>query len=143
MSESGKETGRFGHHPDPAIDYCVEVEEIEAIWTDRCNKFANPDDASLESRVQRAMMFKVGGDLHAINAKDRVRNIDADLVDDEIARITQLQVHGPAFHNTLRELNTLAYLALQMPEQISAQHLFNVTQAALLLASNTEGGKNE
>lgn len=41
--------GRFGHHPDPAIDFCVEVEEIEAIWTDRHLQFPNPDDATLGS----------------------------------------------------------------------------------------------
>lgn len=94
--------GMFGHHPDPAIDFCVEVEEIEAIWIDRCNKFANPDDPSLESRVRRAMMFKVGGDIHAINAKDRVRKIDADLGEEEITRIVRMQAAASDLYVSLK-----------------------------------------
>jgi hypothetical protein len=69
--------GRFGHHPDPANDICVEVEEIQSIAEDRKIGFANPDDASLEGRIFRAMQFNVGGDEIAVKAKALLREIDA------------------------------------------------------------------
>jgi hypothetical protein len=69
--------GRFGHHPDPANDFCVEVEEIQSIAEDRKIGFANPDDASLEGRIFRAMQFNVGGDEIAVKAKALLREIDA------------------------------------------------------------------
>lgn len=94
MSET-QELGRFGHHPDPAIDFCVEVEEIEAIWTDRALQFPNPDDAVLKERIGCAMAFRVGGDLHAINAKDRLRKIDDDMVEGEMER--QDRIRNAAF----------------------------------------------
>ncbi|MFG1304217.1 hypothetical protein V5F34_08760 [Xanthobacter autotrophicus] len=28
-AESGETLGRFGHHPDPAVDFCLEVEVRE------------------------------------------------------------------------------------------------------------------
>jgi hypothetical protein len=68
--------GRFGHHPDPANDFCVEVEEIQSIAEDRKIGFANPDDASLEGRIFRAMQFNVGGDEGAVSAKALLREIE-------------------------------------------------------------------
>lgn len=68
--------GRFGHHPDPAIDFCVEVEELMGIATDRRLGVANLDDDTLESRVDLAMQFRVGGDRGAIDAKGELRAID-------------------------------------------------------------------
>jgi hypothetical protein len=79
--------GRFGHHPDPAIDYCVEVEELMSIATDRKRGFANPDDGSLEKRVGRAMEFIVGGDPSAIDAKAEVRAIDRMLSSGELPSV--------------------------------------------------------
>lgn len=68
--------GRFEHHPDPAIDFCVEVEEIQSIAHDRSIGFANPDDSALEDRIFRAMQFNVGGDANAVNAKALLREIE-------------------------------------------------------------------
>lgn len=64
---------KFGHHPDPAIDFCVEVEEIQAMACNRRIGFdAEPD---LDRRIERAMMFQVGGDVGAVAAKDELRRI--------------------------------------------------------------------
>jgi hypothetical protein len=68
---------RFGHHPDPAIDFCVEVEEIQSIVHDRSIGFGNPDDATLGDRIFRAMQFNVGGDEGAVRAKALLRQIEA------------------------------------------------------------------
>lgn len=96
MSEAkpSEALGQFGHHPDPAIDFCVEVEELEAIYTDRCNRFANASDADLEKRLERAMAFRVGGDLHAINAKDRLRKLETDLFHEAIERADRIRNHA-------------------------------------------------
>lgn len=72
--------GRFRHHPNPAIDFCVEVEELTSIATDRRLGVSNPDNGSLERRVQRAMEFRVGGDLNAIDAKGTLREIETSLL---------------------------------------------------------------
>jgi len=67
----------FGHHPDPACDFCVEVEEIQAM---ACNRRIGFDpEPSLDARLERAMMFRVGGDLIAINAKATLREIERDV----------------------------------------------------------------
>lgn len=73
--------GRFNWHPDPAIDFEVEVEALEGVALDRLIGFANPEDATLESRVEKAMQFRVGGDLGAINAKHALRKLDQSLKD--------------------------------------------------------------
>lgn len=68
--------GRFGHHPHPAIDFCVEVEELQSIATDRGLCVTNFNDGELEARVERAMKFTVGGDPIAVAAKDILREIE-------------------------------------------------------------------
>jgi hypothetical protein len=73
----GEALGRFSHHPDPAIDFCIEVEEIAAIAWDRKHGIANPDDASLSDRIFRAMQFRVGGDEGALRAKAQLREVEA------------------------------------------------------------------
>lgn len=65
--------GRFGHHPDPAIDFCVEVEELESIDFDRSHGLG--DQSGFTARLERALDFRVGGDLNAINAKFLLRDI--------------------------------------------------------------------
>jgi len=67
--------GRFDHHPDPAIDFCVEVEELMSIATDRKIGVSNPSDGDLEPRVAKAMEFRVGGDVSAVYAKAELRAI--------------------------------------------------------------------
>lgn len=63
----------FGHHPDPAIDFCVEVEEIQAM---ACNRRIGFDaEPTLDRRIDRALMFQVGGDAGAVAAKDLLRDV--------------------------------------------------------------------
>lgn len=69
--------GRFGHHPDPACDFCVEVERIEGIAYER--RAGMNDGEELRHAVSRALDFTVGGDLIAISAKARLREIAAEL----------------------------------------------------------------
>lgn len=73
--------GRFGHHPDPAIDFCVEVETIEGEHFNTKIGFANgtPTADDLRKRVDRAMSFRVGGDLNAIAAKQLLRAIEEEM----------------------------------------------------------------
>lgn len=65
--------GRFGHHPDPAIDFCVEVEAIEAEVADRAAGLVPTTD--LPKRIEAALSFRVGGDKAAIQAKAALRRL--------------------------------------------------------------------
>lgn len=65
--------GRFGHHPDPAIYFEVEVESIVGMDLDR--EWGFDDHRDLERRVDTAMEFIVGGDPGAIAAKATLREI--------------------------------------------------------------------
>lgn len=49
--------GRFGHHPDPADDFILEVQEIEQEWGHHKIGFENgtPSIEELRKRVSRAM----------------------------------------------------------------------------------------
>lgn len=69
--------GRFGHHPDPAIDFCVEVEVIEGMAYDA--KVGLAERKAVEDRIFKAMMFNVGGVGAAVEAKGRLRRIEARL----------------------------------------------------------------
>lgn len=64
------ELGRFGHHPDPAIDFCVEVEIIEGLAYDV--KVGLAEKKAVEDRIFRASMFRVGGDGNAVEARKRL-----------------------------------------------------------------------
>lgn len=68
--------GRFGHHPDPAIDFCIEVECIEGEAYNERVGFP-VEGRPLGDRIFYAMSFRVGGDLGAISAKGRLREIEA------------------------------------------------------------------
>lgn len=70
--------GRFGHHPDPAIDFCVEVDHLTALHFDACNEMA--DWEVTKERIAFAMEFNVGGDLHAIQAKDSLRRLEQSML---------------------------------------------------------------
>lgn len=63
--------GRFGHDRDPAADFCAEVQAIDELLF-----MGTVPAAELRNRVGRAMGFRVGGDLEAIDAKARLREID-------------------------------------------------------------------
>ena len=71
--------GRFQHHPDPAIDFCVEVEELEAECYNRRVGFQPIPRDMLLTRIDRAMDFRVGGDLASIAAKDVLRQLDREV----------------------------------------------------------------
>lgn len=68
---------KFDHHPDPAIGFCIEVEEIAAMAYNRRVGFDY--EPSLDARIERAMAFRVGGDLNCINAKATLREIERDV----------------------------------------------------------------
>ena len=72
---------RYEHHPDPATAYCIEADIIEAIYHDV--RAGLTSKAILKPRVERAMQFRVGGDLHAVCAKNRVREIAAVIAEEE------------------------------------------------------------
>ena len=71
--------GRFGHHPEAAIDFCVEVEEIEAIANNAkigLTGFGHEQDrAGLDERIERALEFRVGADSNSVAAKDALRSL--------------------------------------------------------------------
>lgn len=67
--------GRFGHHPDPANDFCIEVEAIEGMAYDVSVGLDGSDDYELYCRIHEAMSFRVGGDEIAVRAKQRLRDI--------------------------------------------------------------------
>lgn len=67
--------GRFGHHPDPAIDFCIEVEELESIVIDKEHSLRTDEPVPTE-RIERAMTFRVGGDSGAVEAKRILRYIE-------------------------------------------------------------------
>jgi hypothetical protein len=66
---------RFGHHPDPVIDFCVEVEALEAEHADR--KAGLPSTMDMEARIFRAMTFRAGVVKEALDAKAALRRLDA------------------------------------------------------------------
>jgi hypothetical protein len=68
-----EKVGRFGHHPSPAIDFCVEVGALEAMEYERAHGFDPHND--FEHRLSRALDFNVGGDEIAVRAKDILRGI--------------------------------------------------------------------
>lgn len=70
---------RFGHHPDPAIDFCVEVEELEAIGESArlgLTGFGHEQDReTLDPRIESAMEFRVGADACCVSAKAALRSL--------------------------------------------------------------------
>jgi hypothetical protein len=74
-TKQGELKMEFGHHPDPAVDFCLEVEAIEGELFDR--KAGLPSTMDMGARITRAMQFKVGGDASAVVAKADLRKYDA------------------------------------------------------------------
>jgi hypothetical protein len=68
-------TSRFGHHPDPAVDFCIEVDCIEGDAYDF--RAGINDREAPKERITRAMTFIIGGDPYAIRAKGRLRELEA------------------------------------------------------------------
>ncbi|EHM01187.1 hypothetical protein HMPREF9946_02191 [Acetobacteraceae bacterium AT-5844] len=72
-----EQLGRFGHHPDPAIDFEVEAECLIGLTYDALHDMA--DRAEVRKRLSRAMTFKVGGVPSCCAAKARLRDCEAQL----------------------------------------------------------------
>lgn len=122
------ELARFGHHPDPAIDFSEEVDAIEAEVVDRAAGLAQTMD--LGARIAQALQFTVGGDTKAVVAKQALRKIAAAFdvglqLGATLAHYTEFQVDGMS-HNGIAEAlrryphpllqgaaNSIFYLAAQ------------------------------
>lgn len=91
MTEAGatERLGRFGHHPDPAIDFCIEVETLQGEIFDLGRGLTDGRMSSQEfiRRFDRAMTFRVGGDLNAVAAKGILRAL-RDEAQKVIAKVT-------------------------------------------------------
>ncbi len=55
---------KFDHHPDPAIDFCVEVEELQGMAYNRSVGFDPEPD--LDRRLEKALTFRVAAEEAAI-----------------------------------------------------------------------------
>lgn len=79
VTQADEPLGRFGHHPNPAIDFLVEVESIERLAEElrKCVTHIGheADYAALPSRIERALEFRVGCDSRCVEAKGRLRVI--------------------------------------------------------------------
>jgi hypothetical protein len=76
-AEPVEKLGRFGHHPDPAIDFEVEVETIQGLLYDATLGVTSLDGISgIVERIDRAMEFRTGGDLGAVAAKQMLRGLE-------------------------------------------------------------------
>ncbi len=71
--------GRFGWHPDPAIDFEVEVTDLEAEMTNRRIGFQPAPRDVLLSRMERALDFRVGGVPSCVSAKGVLRQLHSEL----------------------------------------------------------------
>lgn len=76
---------RFGHHPDPAIDFCIEVEKLQSRLFDAKCCLSKPGTtpetvAAVLHDIKKAMDFRVGGDEGAVNAKHTLRALEADAI---------------------------------------------------------------
>ncbi|HAU75600.1 MAG TPA: hypothetical protein DCW88_08710, partial [Agrobacterium sp.] len=87
VQDTPEKVGRFGHHPEPAIDFCIEVEALEGHLFDAKHGIGKPGheprriDDEFRRRVSSAMDFIVGGDQIAIAAKATLRSISAQVQD--------------------------------------------------------------
>jgi hypothetical protein len=82
---SGEKLGRFDHHPDPAIDFCLAVDALDGHLFDARHGIGKPGEPARQiddiflARIRRAMEFRVGGDGNAVAAKQTLREIEASL----------------------------------------------------------------
>jgi predicted pyridoxine 5'-phosphate oxidase superfamily flavin-nucleotide-binding protein len=69
---------KYNHHPDPAIGFCIEIDEIKAMAYNR--RIGLDPEPTLENRIERAMGFRVGGDLNCIDAKATLRELEREII---------------------------------------------------------------
>lgn len=107
--ESTEKLGRFGHHPDPATDFSVEVEVLEGEWLNTRIGFLNgtPTVDELRRRTERAMEFRVGGDPIAISAKAHLRRLVAELEKQMAANAAQADPRDAVIQSLQQELNAV------------------------------------
>jgi hypothetical protein len=79
-AQAPKADGRFGHHADPANDFCIEVECLTArLYNARIgfNKSGlEPETVeSVQRDIERALQFRVGGDPIAVRAMQELRGL--------------------------------------------------------------------
>ncbi|RHZ96504.1 hypothetical protein D1114_07285 [Cereibacter sphaeroides] len=75
--------GRFNNHPDPATDFCIQVEKLTARLFDAQHGLSKPgtapeDVTDVLRGIETAMEFVVGGDLSAVEAKAILRDLEAE-----------------------------------------------------------------
>lgn len=73
-------TARFGHHENPAEDFIAEVEEIAGL-VERAKDMKDPLPSwealrRVQRRINAAMEFRVGGVPEAVDAKNRLRDLE-------------------------------------------------------------------
>lgn len=76
--------GRFGWHPEPATDFLVEVDYIAQLVLEKSIGYPDSQDgkpiqSEIESRIFKAMGFNVGGDEACVVAKEKLRNLEAEV----------------------------------------------------------------
>ena len=69
--------GRFDHHPDTVLDFCVEVEALEGLVHDV--RMGIQEREPVEERIFKAIQFRVGGVERAVVAKGTLRRIEVAL----------------------------------------------------------------
>lgn len=73
-----EQLARFGHHPEPAIDFCIEVESLESIVADK-RLGLRTDEEWPHERIAKAMEFRVGADENCVVAKQALRKLEDSL----------------------------------------------------------------
>jgi len=66
---------RFGHHPDPAIDFELEVQDLEAEVYNFIVGFQPLPREKLDQRIDLALDFRVGAVPSCVHAKDVLRRL--------------------------------------------------------------------
>lgn len=81
--QEGEKLGRFDHHPDPAIDFEIEVQSLEARLFNAKGRISKPGTepeaiSAVLADIERAMSFRVGGDPSAVSAKQTLRALETE-----------------------------------------------------------------
>lgn len=69
---------RFGHHPDPAVDFEVEVQDLEAEVYNYNVGFQPLRREQIARRIDIALDFRVGGVPSCVTAKAALRQLAAE-----------------------------------------------------------------
>ncbi|MBA4282020.1 hypothetical protein [Ralstonia sp.] len=85
LSNGTEGLARFGHHPDPAIDFEIEVEKLQSRLFSAMQGLSKPGEqpetiACVAEAISKAMDFRVGGDQGAVAAKALLRELEAQAI---------------------------------------------------------------